>query len=332
MTSSQQQAISRLAGSRVLITGGAGFIATNVIEAIADHCKITVLDTLTRNALSLAPWGRHKNIRHIVGDVQDQSVVGAAVRDADYILHMAAIAGVQTVVRQPAKTLHINLLGTYNVLRAAQKRGRVKRFVDFSTSEVYGPNVFRADEHGMTTLGSVYQPRWFYAVSKLASEFLTHAYYEEVQLPTACIRPFNVYGAYQTGEGAIRNFVLNALTHRPIVVHGEGEQIRSWCYVSDMVDAVLACLTRDAAVGKHFNIGNPRATTSTLELANMVVRLTESKSRVTLRKIKYPDVEVRVPSIAEARRHLGYKPAIGIEAGLQKAIEWYRAHPQLASS
>jgi nucleoside-diphosphate-sugar epimerase len=204
------------------------------------------------------------------------------------------------------------------------KRKDVRRFVDFSTSEVYGPNVFGASELGMTTQGSIYQPRWFYAVSKLASEYLTHAYHVEFGLPTTSIRPFNVFGPHQVGEGAVRNFVAAALAGRPLTVHGAGEQIRSWCYIDDMIGAILACLTSPKAIGHHFNIGNPRATTSTLELARTIIRISGSRSAVRFKRIKYPDVEVRVPSIAEAEHRLGFRPQVDLEDGLSRTVVWFK--------
>lgn len=315
---------SGLDGATLLITGGAGFIGTSVTARIVDTCRVVVLDTFERDSLVRSGLASHPNLTVIKGDVRDLDSVSEAAREADYVLHMAAIAGVGTVVSHPARTLQINLTGTHNVLDVLQRRGGVRRFIDFSTSEVYGPQVFRATETGMTTQGSVYEPRWFYAVSKLASEFLTRGYHIEFGLPAACIRPFNVYGPGQLGEGAVRNFVLRALADEPLVVHGEGEQIRSWCFIDDMVDAALACLTVDAAVGRHFNIGNPRATTSTLELARAVVRLSGSQSEILMQEIAYPDVEVRVPSIKEAEQHLGFDPKIDMEEGLLRTIAWYR--------
>lgn len=319
-----RSALSTLSGARVLITGGAGFMGTNVIATLVDHCEIVVLDTLARNALASSPWRRHPNLTVIKGDVRDARVVKKACDGVDYVLHMAAIAGVGTVVRNPASTLDVNLLGTHTVLSALKRRKDVRRFVDFSTSEVYGPHVFGASEHGMTTQGSLYQPRWFYAVSKLASEYLTRAYHVEFGLPTASIRPFNVFGPYQVGEGAVRNFVAAALAGRPLTVHGAGEQIRSWCYVDDMISAILACLVSPKAVGHHFNIGNPRATTATLELARMIVRITASRSPIRFKAIRYPDVEVRVPSIVAAEQRLGFHPQVDLEDGLTRTTVWYR--------
>jgi nucleoside-diphosphate-sugar epimerase len=316
--------LQALGGARVLITGGAGFIATNVIEQLLPVCQVVVLDNRKRNALSFAPFRRDKRLRFLEGDVCDLRTARKAVDGADYVLHMAAIAGVGMVVRHPARTLHVNLLGTHAILSALRRRSPVRRFIDFSTSEVYGPHVFRASEQGMTTQGSVYQPRWFYAVSKLASEYLTRAYHLEFGIPTVCMRPFNVYGPYQYGEGAVRNFIVAALAGRPLVVHGEGEQIRSWCYVSDMVAAILSAMAFPRAVGHHFNIGNPGATTSTLELARMVLRLSESRSPIRPRRIAYPDVEVRVPSIVEAEHRLRFRPQVSLEDGLQRTLAWFR--------
>jgi nucleoside-diphosphate-sugar epimerase len=316
-----------LSGARILVTGGAGFIATNLIEALLPASEVVVLDSLERNALALSPARRHNRLRIVKGDVRDQRLMARMVDGADYVVHMAAIAGVTTIVNRPAHALDVNLIGSYTLLSALRKKRGLNRFIDFSTSEVYGPHVFRARESGMTTVGSVYEPRWFYAVGKLAAEFLARAHYLEHGIPAVCIRPFNVYGPYQVGEGAVRNFMSAALAGRPLTVHAQGEQIRSWCYVDDMTRAILLALTKRAAIGQHFNIGNPRATTSTLALAQTVLRLTGSRSMIRYRNIKYPDVEVRVPSIHAAQRYLGYEPRVDLDEGLQLTIDWYRKHP-----
>ncbi len=313
------------------MTGGAGFIGTSFIEQVIDDCEIVVFDTLDRNSLAMQGLDQHPNLTLIQGDTRDFAAIWKATDGVTHALHLAAIAGVGTVVSKPAETLTVNLIGTHNVLSALQRRGGVQRVIDVSTSEVYGPNVFRADENGSTTQGSVYEPRWFYAVSKLASEFLTRAYHVEFEIPTTCIRPFNVYGPAQLGEGAIRNFVLNALASRPLIVHGGGDQIRSWCYISDMVEALRASLTTPEAIGRHFNIGNPRATTSTLELARMVIRLADSRSEILAQDISYPDVEVRVPSISEAERWLGFRPTVDLDEGLRNTLAWYRERGVLAA-
>ena len=309
---------------KVFITGGAGFLGTNLIARLVDEHEIVVLDTLQRNALKYAPWYWHSHLTVVQGDVCDPEVVERCARGADVIFHMAAIAGVSVVVNNPATTLRTNLVGTMNVLEAARKNPALKRLIDFSTSEVYGPNVFRAREDGMTTVGSVYQPRWYYAVSKLASEFLCHAYHTEHGMPTVGIRPFNVYGPHQVGEGCVKNFVEAALKGEPLYVHGDGDQVRSWCYVDDMTRCLLKAMKEEGAIGRHINVGNPRATTSTLELAHTVLRLTGSESEVVFKKIGYPDVEVRVPDVSEMQQNLGVTAEVGLEEGLKRTIDWWR--------
>jgi UDP-glucose 4-epimerase len=309
---------------KVFISGGAGFLAANVIERLIETHEVVVLDTLQRNSLKFAPWSSHPNLTIVKGDVRDAALVERCARGADYVLHMAAIAGVSVVVNNPAMCLTVNIQGTQNVLEAARKVPNLRRLIDFSTSEVYGPNVYRAQEDGATTQGSVYQPRWYYAVSKLASEFLCHAYHSEYGMPTVGIRPFNVYGPYQTGEGCVRNFIHAALQNEPLYVHGDGDQIRSWCYVDDMTRSILKAMTEEGAIGRHINIGNPRATTSTLELAHTVLRLSGSTSEIVFKKIAYPDVEVRVPDVSEMQQNLGVKAEVGLEEGLQRTIDWWR--------
>jgi nucleoside-diphosphate-sugar epimerase len=153
---------------------------------------------------------------------------------------------------------------------------------------------------------------------------LSFAHYKEDGLPLVIIRPFNVYGPRQVGDGAIRGMTLQALQHAPITLYNDGTQIRSWCFVEDFVDGVLLCTENPSAIGHAFNIGNPQATVTNFELANMILRLTNSKSEVVYKPHPGPEVDLRVPSIEKAQRMLGYKPTTSLEAGLTKAIRWYQ--------
>ena len=312
----------------VLITGGLGFIGTNLLERLLDRNKVTVYDSGHRNALVFSSWTDHPNLRVIKGDILDLEALKEAVEGRSMVLHMAAIAGVDTVVNNPFSTFQVNVIGTYNLIKAIGSRP-LKRFVVFSTSEIYGPQVFQADEDDMSTMGPNSQPRWQYAISKLSSEFMSLAYYREHGLPTTIIRPFNVYGPYQVGEGAIRNFVFRALRREPLVVHGQGNEIRSWCYVDDFVDGLAACLENDQAVGQTFNLGNPQATYTNLSVAEMVIRLTGSPSEIQFKEIEYPEIALRVPSIKKAGRILGYKPRVNLEEGLTRLIKWCRDHEKV---
>ncbi|MEM6958988.1 MAG: NAD-dependent epimerase/dehydratase family protein [Myxococcota bacterium] len=318
--------MTELEGKTVCITGGAGFIGTALTRRLADTSRIRILDIFRRNALSEAGLDTHPNVEVIKGDVRDRAAVDAAVAGCDYVVHMASIAGVDTVLNNPVLTMEISLEGTMNVLRACHEAGGVERMVDFSTSEVFGSYAFRVREADVTSLGAVGEARWTYAVSKLATEHLAHNYYKQHGLKTTAIRPFNIYGPGQVGEGAIHAFVVRALRGDPIHVHNEGDQIRSWCYIDDIVDAIAATLTKDEAVGETFNIGNPRSTVTIYQLARLVVRLASSDSPIERVPWDFADVELRIPDVKKAERLLGFRAETELEDGLAKTIEWYREH------
>ncbi|MCS6800136.1 MAG: NAD-dependent epimerase/dehydratase family protein [Myxococcota bacterium] len=314
-----------LRGATILITGGAGFIGTALTGRLVEGNRVRVFDILRRNALRTAGLDRHPNVELVVGDVRDAAAVRAAMRGVDHVVHMASIAGVDTVMRDPVLTMEVSLEGTLHALRAARDGGTVRRFIDFSTSEVFGSYAFRVREADVTSLGAVGEARWTYAVSKLATEHLAHNYWKQYGLPTVSIRPFNVYGPGQVGEGAVHAFVTRALRDEPLLVHNEGDQIRSWCYIDDIVDGILACLERDEAVGQAFNIGNPRSTVTIYQLARLIVRLAGSRSEIRFVPWNHPDVELRIPDVRKAERLLGFRARVDLEDGLTRTIEWYRS-------
>jgi nucleoside-diphosphate-sugar epimerase len=313
-----------------LLTGGAGFIGTALTRRLADENRIRIFDNLRRNALEKAGLASHPNVELVVGDVRDAEALRAATRGVDYVVHMASIAGVDTVLKNPVLTMEVSIEGTMNALRAALAEGGVKRFIDFSTSEVFGSYAFRVREADVTSLGAVGEARWTYAVSKLATEHLAHNYFKQHGLPTCSIRPFNIYGPGQIGEGAVHAFVTRALQNRPISIHNEGDQIRSWCYIDDIVDGIVLALERDEAVGESFNIGNPRSTITIYQLARLVVRLSGSSSPIEFVPWDFPDVELRIPDVRKAERLLGFRARVDLEDGLARTIEWYRG--QLSGS
>src|SRR5262245_35712975 len=241
---------------------------------------------------------------------------------------MASIAGVDNVLKHPVLTMMVSMLGTMHCLDAAVAAGGVKRFIDFSTSEVFGRFAYQVTEFDATTLGAVGEARWTYAVAKLATEHLAMNYHKELGLPTVSIRPFNIYGPRQVGEGAIHHFIRRALAGEPLLVHNDGSQIRAWCYIDDIVDAILLSLERDAAIGHAFNIGNPRSTVTIYNLAREVVRLSSSSSPIQFKPWPHPDVDIRVPAVAKATELLGYRAQIDLEEGLLRTIQWYRRNPQ----
>jgi UDP-glucose 4-epimerase len=314
-----------LSGRRIVITGGAGFIGTTLARRLVDANDVVAVDNLHRDAVSGSDLVDHPNFTLVQCDVLDVEPLTEHVRGATHIVHCAAIAGVDTVLESPVRTMRVNLIGTSNALEATlATRDTVERFVDFSTSEVFGTHAYKVEETHITTQGSVGEARWTYAVSKLAGEYMAHAYYDELGLPTCSVRPFNVYGPGQIGGGAIRAFIETALEGRDLVVHGDGSQIRAWCYVDDLVEALLLVLEREEAAGQVFNIGNARSVVTIRDLAERVVRLTGAEVSIGHQPLHYTDVEMRIPNVDKAKRLLGWEARVDLDEGLARTIAWYR--------
>jgi UDP-glucose 4-epimerase len=312
-------------GKKIFITGGAGFIGSTLIGRLVEHNKIIAYDNLSRNALERQPYKNHPNLTLIVGDVLDYPSLEKAMAGADIVVHCAAIAGIDTVVKDPVMTMRVNMVGSANVLEAAAKLDHVDRVVCFSTSEVFGTNAFRSSEMDKTSIGKVGEARWTYAVSKLAEEHLAIAYYQQYWLPVTVVRPFNVYGPTQVGEGALSIFVQRALKNKPLLINGDGTQIRAWCYVDDMVKGTLLCMEHPKAIGESFNIGNQRAVTTIFGLANTVIRVLNSKSEIQFVRKDYADVELRIPNVSKARELLGFEAEIDLEEGIERTAKYYKS-------
>lgn len=313
-------------GKRIFITGGAGFIGSRLVSRLIADNEVTVFDTFERDALTGMNLQNHKNLRTISGDVLDLPGIRKAIAGAQVVVHCAGIAGIDTVIKKPTRTMAVNMIGSANVLEAASELSDCSRVVCFSTSEVFGQHAMAVTETDKTVIGAVGEARWTYAVSKLAEEHLAIAYYKERGLPTAVVRPFNVYGPRQVGEGALKIFVERAVRNLPIQIHGDGTQIRAWCYVDDMVDGVLLAMSHPKAVGESFNIGNQRSVETIFGLANTVVRVLNSSSTIEFARRDYVDVELRIPSVVKARDLLGFEAKIGLEEGVRRTGEFYRTN------
>lgn len=313
-----------ISNKTIFITGGAGFIANTIIARLVSNNKIVVYDNYHRDTLSKSEFANHSNISIIKGDVLDLQNLTTAMKGSDIVIHAAGIAGIDTVIKDPVKTMRVNMIGTANALEAASINGIKERFIDFSTSEIFGSYAFKSTEADNTVSGSAGEARWTYAVSKLAGEHLTHAYFKNFGLPTVTVRPFNVYGPGQTGEGAIQIFIKKALKNEDIVINGDGNQIRAWCYVDDFVNCIMLALSEKNAIGESFNIGNARAVTTILGLAETVLRVLKSESKIIFKEALSADVELRIPSVEKAKNLLGFKSQIDLEEGILKTAEWMK--------
>jgi dTDP-glucose 4,6-dehydratase len=312
----------------IFITGGAGFISAHLCRRLINDNRIVIYDSFRRDSLKDSGLSNHPNLTVITGDILDYHLLKSSIPSTVHIvLHMAAVAGIDTVIQDPAHTMEVNMIGIHHLLKALHELGRipqVERLVNFSTSEVFGVQAVRVNERTATNMQPVGEARWTYAVSKLAGEHLVHSYYQKHGLRSVTVRPFNVYGPGQVGEGAIHDFSVQAVRNEHLKIHGEGDQIRSWCYIDDMIAGVLLCLERDQAVGEVFNIGNPRGTITILGLAEKIVHLAGSSSKIVHVPKTYVDVELRIPNIEKAKSLLSYSPAVDLNQGIAATIEWYR--------
>lgn len=314
-----------IADKRIFVTGGAGFIGSTVIGSLVERNRITAFDNLSRNTLKDLPeLLNHRHLTLIEGDVLDACRLTEAMAGSDIVIHAAGIAGIDTVIRNPVKTMRVNMIGTANVLEAAAANHVKDRVIDFSTSEVFGAMAFRSSESDVTVAGSAGEARWTYAVSKLAGEHLAHAYHTQYGLPTVTVRPFNIYGPGQTGEGAIQTFVRRALNNETIHIDGDGAQIRAWCYIDDFVECLMRCVEDPAAIGHSFNVGNARAVITILGLAETVLRVTRSESAIVFDPPLSADIAIRIPSVEKAQTVLGFKAKVDLEEGIRRTADYFR--------
>lgn len=315
---------NNIVNKTIFITGGTGFIGSTLAGQLCENNHIVLYDNLTRNSLKNREFKDHSNITLIQGDVLDYDHLATSMKGADIIVHCAAIAGIDTVIKSPTTTMRVNMIGSANVLEAAYHQNNIERVVCFSTSEVFGQQAFRSNETDKTVMGTVGEARWTYAVSKLAEEHLAIAYQKEKGLPTTVVRPFNVYGPGQVGEGAIRIFIERAIKNEPIEIHGDGTQIRAWCYVDDMIDGTMRTMVNPKAIGESFNIGNQRAVVTIYGLANTIVRVLHSESPIRFSRKDYVDVELRIPDVQKAHNLLDFDAQVDLEEGIMRTAQYYQ--------
>ncbi len=312
-------------GKTIFITGGAGFIANTLIKHYITTNKIVVYDNFHRDTLSTSEVANHQNLKVVKGDVLDYEFLKESMKGADIVVHAAGIAGIDTVIKDPVKTMRVNMIGTSNALEAARENGVTDRFIDFSTSEIFGSMAYKSSEDDNTVSGSAGEARWVYAVSKLAGEHLAHAYYKQYNLPAVTVRPFNVYGPGQTGEGAMQIFIKKALQNEDIYINGDGSQIRAWCFVDDFVDCLIRCIENPKAIGESFNLGNARAIMTTLGLAQTVCRVLKSDSKILFKPALSADIEMRIPSVTKTEEILGFKARVDLEEAILRTAEYFKS-------
>ena len=307
------------------MTGGAGFIGSHLSKIFLENDnEVVIYDNFHRDAISKTDLANNPKLSIVKGDVLDFDHLKKTMEGSQIVIHLASIAGVDTVMKMPVLTMKTAIIGTFNALEAALCLKKCERFIDLSTSEVFGIYAYKVAEEGATSLGAVGEARWTYAVSKLATEHMAHNYWKETKLPTISIRPFNVFGPNQIGKGAIHEFIVRAVKNEDLIINNDGDQIRSWCYIDDFISGVMLCLENPKAVGHSFSIGNPKNTLTTYNLAKEIIRVSDSSSKIVHQKWDFPDVELRVPNIEKAKTLLGFNPVFDLEIGLKLTLEWYK--------
>lgn len=317
---------------KVLVTGGAGYIGSNLVDALLKRGdEVFVIDNLCT--------GEIKNIEHnfknpkfhfINDDITKIYPLEDIIKNVDLIFHLAAAVGVKHIVRDPLWTMITNVHGTENIFLLAYKYW--KKVILASTSEVYGKSTnvpLREDDERV--LGPTHINRWSYSASKVIDEHIAFAY-KEKGLPMVILRFFNSYGPRINEEAygtVVAQFIKQALENAPITVHADGKQTRCFTYIEDTVRGILLAADTKEAEGKVFNIGNNRET-SILELAKLIKKICKSKSKIVFVPYvdyygqSYEDTLRRVPSLKKAKDILGYEPKVKLEEGLKKTISWWK--------
>jgi len=304
---------------RYLVTGGAGFIGSHLIESLIKRSdQVVVLDNLST--------GSSKNLSKVAdqitvhnGSILDQQLVDKLVADCDYVIHLAAALGVFNIVNKPLESLKTNLQGSEIILQAADKYR--KPVLIASTSEIYGKNEkVPLNEEDDRIIGHPLKSRWSYSEAKAVDESLAYFYHLENKLPVRIVRFFNTVGPRQVGHYGmvVPRFIEAALKNEPLSIYGSGEQIRCFCHISDVIRALLLVIDSDQAVGEVFNIGNNQQS-SINQLAEQVISLLSSKSKIERISYKdaYPqgfeDMQRRVPDISKIKRVLGWSPQLNLD-------------------
>lgn len=305
---------------RVLVAGGAGFIGSHLCARLLDDghqvlCLDNYLTGTQQNVSRLLPHPRFELIHHDVEQRID--------RDIDCVFNLACPASPIHYQRDPIATVKTNVLGTLNLLSLCLEHGAT--FFQASTSEVYGdPQVHPQSEEYRGHVNPI-GPRACYDEGKRLAETLCMEYHRQHGVNVRIARIFNTYGPHTAIEDGrvVSNFVLQALKEENLTVFGEGQQSRSFCYIDDLVEALILWMAHDDPFPGPINLGNPEELT-VLELAEKVVSLTGSRSSLVFQALPSDDPQKRCPDITRATTHLGWSPTVGIDEGLRRTIAYFK--------
>jgi UDP-glucose 4-epimerase len=318
---------------KALVTGGAGFIGSHVVEELLKRgAEVRVIDDLSTGSFdNIAHLEDHPHFQYTIDTILDEGVLSRLADGVDVIYHLAAAVGVEYVIENMLKALQINIRGTEVVLDVANRQKT--KVVLFSSSEVYGKaNSIPFHEEHDRLLGPTTINRWSYAAAKAIDEILALAYYREKKLPVVIVRCFNTCGPRQTGQYGmvIPRFVRQCLLGNPITVYGDGKQSRCFTSVDDVVRAVLALAEHDGAVGEIFNVGSENEITIE-DLAKKIKEMTGSASTIDYIPYEkayeqgFQDMRRRVPDLKKIRDRINYEPRVGLDEIIDGVIRYFEA-------
>lgn len=311
----------------LLVTGGAGFIGSNITEALlVKGYRVVVLDDLSTGKMAnILDLSAYDNLKFIKGSILENGLLRSIIKSENISLisHQAAISSVSKSIADPVKTMETNVAGTTNLFHIAAEYG-CKRIVFASSSSIYGDAPELPKRETMA-----FCPKSPYAMSKAAKEMLGSVFTGLYGIEIFGLRYFNVYGRRQDPASdyaaVIPKFIAKALDNEPIPIEGDGGQTRDFIYIDDVVKANLKALIGDNISGTVFNVANGEQT-SILELATTILEITGSKSEIVFKPARIGDIRDSVGDIEYAQKHLGYSRKFNIKKGLTETVAWYREH------
>lgn len=309
---------------RVVLSGGAGFIGSHLCDYLVQrgYSVVCVDNFITGHNSNVSHLMENKNFEFIGQDISKNIDVSGKV---DYVLNFASPASPIDYLQHPIQTLDVGSLGTRNMLNLAKDKNAV--FMQASTSEVYGDPLVNPQPESYWGNVNPIGPRSVYDESKRFSEALTIAYHRTHKLDAKIARIFNTYGPrMRLNDGrVVPNFIYQALNNRPLTIYGNGKQTRSFCYISDLIEGVYKLML--SKTNEPVNLGNPNEI-SVLTFADIIIRLTKTKSKKMFKPLPTDDPKVRCPDITKAKKLLNWKPQVSLEDGLRRTIQWFEKHPE----
>lgn len=305
------------------MTGGAGFLGSHLVgRLLKEGFKVKVFDNSWRGSKrNLGELLNH--IEFIEGDIRDFNAVRNAIKNTDVIYHLASVQGTKHFYLNPDLALEVGLIGNMNVAKAAVE-AKVKRIIFTSSSEVYGiPEYIPTDESHPMIIPDIKNPRWSYAIQKIAGEGIFLNYGRKFGFTTTIVRIHNAYGPKMGWNHVIPEFIKRIVLNETFTVQGKGTETRSFCFIDDIIEGIFLSATKEEGKNEIFNIGNPKEEVSINQLVESLSKICGKNLNSVYVESPEGSTEKRKPDISKASKLIGYKPRVNLDRGLKKTFDWY---------